>query len=121
MDAVSLRDMATDAVRYWEPLRLLYNGLLTVVVLAHLTMNWPMSREAVTLNAVLGLFVLAVLANVAYCAAYIVDLFLQISHFREQRRVWRAGLAMVGLAFAAVLTHFIASGFFAAGIIPSID
>ena len=113
--------MATDAVRYWEPLRLFYNLLLSVIVLLHLSLNWPMSREAVTLNSVLGLFVLAVLANVAYCAAYIVDIFLQFSHFREQRRVWRAGLATVGFAFAAVLTHFVAASFFVSALIPSID
>ena len=116
MNTDSLRDMATDALRYWEPLRLFYNLLLTAVVLVHFALDWPMSRQAVNVNAVLGLFVLAVLANVAYCAAYVVDLFLQFSHYREQRRRWRAALAIIGFTFAGVLTHFFASGVFPPGV-----
>ena len=104
-----LRGMVTDALRYWEPRRLLYNGLLAGIVVV---CNWPVSRQDLSFDSALGLFLLAVLANVAYCAAYPVDLFLQISHFREQRRFWRAGVLTVGFAFAAVLTYvFSRAGF----------
>ena len=116
MNADELRDMATDALRYWEPRRLLYNALLTAVVLVDVGLQWPLPRGVINFNAVLGLFVLAVLANVAYCAAYVVDLFLQFTHYREQRRWWRAGVAIIGFTFAGVLAHFFAGGAFPPGI-----
>lgn len=28
-----LQDLITDAIRYWEPMRLVYNGVLAVLVL----------------------------------------------------------------------------------------
>ena len=71
MNADGLREMATDALRYWEPRRLFYNALLAAVVLVHFGVNWPGSRQALQLDLVLVLFMLAVLANVAYCAAYV--------------------------------------------------
>ena len=107
-----LRGMVTDALRYWEPRRLLYNGLLAGIVVVLFSLNWPVSRQDLGFNNVLGLFLLAVLSNVAYCAAYPVDLFLQISHFREQRRFWRTGVLTVGFAFAAVLTYFFSAATF---------
>ena len=58
------------------------------------------------------LFVLAVLANVAYCAAYLGDVFVQISGFREGWLRWRWLLFVVGTAFAAAITRFFSIGFF---------
>ena len=106
------RDMVSDAVCYWEPRRVLYNVLLTAVVLLHFAAHWPASLRSIGFNSVLGLFLLAVLANVAYCAAYPADLFLQLSSYREQRRWWRGVIAVVGFTFAAILTHFFALGGF---------
>ena len=112
MNPAGWREMVTDAVRFWEPLRFLYNLLLAAVVLLHFAVRWPGSRQLIDFNGVLGLFVLAVLANVAYCAAYPADLFLQFSSYREQRRVWRTIIAAVGFTFAAILTHFFSLGGF---------
>jgi hypothetical protein len=64
------------------------------------------------LNLFLLLFVLAVLANVAYCAAYIVDVLAQASGFREQWLKLRWTIYLLGIAFAAVLTRFWALGLF---------
>ena len=50
------------------------------------------------------LFVLAVIANVAYCATYPVDLFLQGSAFRATGRRYRWVLLMTGLLTAAAFT-----------------
>ena len=61
-----LRELTTDALRYWEPRRLVCNLLLALVVLGHFAAAWPSSRSAVTVDGVLGLFILAVLANVAF-------------------------------------------------------
>ena len=64
-----LSGYAAKGLRYWEPRRLIYNAVLTLVVLRHLLLAWPGSREGLSFDLVLGLFLLAVLANVAYCAA----------------------------------------------------
>jgi len=83
MDGTSLRDYATSAIRYWERRRLLYNMLLVVVVAITFWLNLPSSKAAVTIDSALWLFLLAVLANVAYCAAYVVDIFVQSSAFPD--------------------------------------
>ncbi len=108
-----LREFTTDAIRYWEIRRLIYNLLLAVVVVAHFIAYWPASWSVLTFDAFLGLFVLAVLANVAYSAVYVVDVFIQLSGFRESRRTWRVPVLVVGFAFAAVITHFMSRGLFA--------
>jgi hypothetical protein len=53
-----------------------------------------------------------VLANVAYCAAYLVDVFGQMSHFREVWLSVRWIVFTTGVAFAAVLTRFLTAGLF---------
>jgi hypothetical protein len=99
-------------LRWWEPRRLIYNGALALVVVGHLLSAWPASREKVTFDLVLGLFAMAVLANVAYCAAYLADLFVQFSGLDTAWRWGRVVLLVVGTAFAATLTHFFAKGMF---------
>jgi hypothetical protein len=56
-----------------------------------------------------------VLANVAYCAAYVPDVFAQMSSLRDSWLRYRWVLFVVGLAFAAVLAHFWSLGLFSAG------
>jgi hypothetical protein len=109
---LDLRELTTDALSYWEPRRLVYNLLLAAVVLAHFFAAWPASKSAVTFDGVLGLFILAVLANVAFSAVYVADVFIQSSGFRPTRYVWRWVLLLVGFAFAAVLTHFMSGNMF---------
>jgi len=107
-----LRELTTDALRYWEFRRLFYNALLAVILLGHFAASWPASRVPVTVEGVLGLFLLAVMANVAYSAVYVADVFIQFSGFRTSRSRWRWVLLLVGFAFAAVLTHFFSTGIF---------
>jgi hypothetical protein len=57
-------------------------------------------------NVLLGFFFLAVLANVCYCAVYVVDLFVQFSGLRESWAKGRLPMLLVGTAFAAVIAHF---------------
>ena len=107
-----LSTYAANALRYWEPRRLVYNAVLALVVLGHFAARWPASRDALSLNLALGVFMLAVLANIAYCAVYVPDLFVQFSGLDA---VWRRGrviLLIVGTAFAASMTHFMAPGLF---------
>jgi len=107
-----LRELTTDALRYWELRRVFYNALLAVIVTGHFVAAWPASRSSVTFDGVLGLFLLAVMANVAYSAVYVADVFIQFSGFRASRTRWRWVLLVVGFAFAGVLTHFFSTGMF---------
>jgi hypothetical protein len=104
--------MTTDALWYWEIRRFFFNVLLAVIVMGHFLWAWPASQAAITLDGLLGLFLLAVLANVAYSAVYVADVFIQLSGFRSARSSWRWVILFVGFGFAAVLTHFFSSGIF---------
>jgi hypothetical protein len=109
MDA---RAALSNAISYWERRRIAYNAVLLVVVATIFTMNWPGSRANLGVNTFLMLFVLAVLANVAYCAAYVVDVAAQLSVFRDTWLRVRWLLVVIGTAFAGVLAYFFSSGFF---------
>ena len=115
MDTQVLRESATDAIRYWERRRLAYNAVLAAIVLIYFGLGYPASKKALSIDQTLLLFELAVLANVAYCAAYVVDIFAQASGYREQWRKYRWSLFTVGTLFAGVLTRFFALGMFSSG------
>ena len=110
----SLREYTTEAIRYWEPRRLFYNLLLVAIVVITFLLNLPSSRAVITIDSILWLFLLAVLANVAYCAAYVVDLFVQASAFRSHWHQFRWLLLALGSAFAAVLARYLSMTLFAA-------
>ena len=99
--------LAANALAYWEPRRLVYNGALALVVAADIAAGWPGSRTWLSGDSLLGMFLLAVVANIAYCAAYAVDLFIQFSEAREEWRKRRWIVLAIGTAFAAVITHFV--------------
>src|SRR6266576_3528363 len=67
-----------EVARFWEPRRIWYNGVLFVVVLLWLGLAWPHFRAALTLEAFGKMTVQALLANVCYCAAYLVELFFKV-------------------------------------------
>jgi hypothetical protein len=102
------RDNLNNALRYWEFRRIFYNLVLAVVVVIDLCVRWRFAWQIASFNVALGLFILALLANVAYCAAYLVDLIAQWSGFRQEWRQYRWVLFGIGLVFAAMLTHFFA-------------
>jgi hypothetical protein len=102
----SLRDVVSDAVGYWEPRRIGYNAVLALVVSGWLAFTWPRYREALTWHSLLLLLVLAVLANVCYCAAYLADIPLQYSEFRDRWRRWRWGMWLLGVLFAAAIACY---------------
>jgi len=110
-----LYELTTDALRYWELRRIFYNLLLAVIVIAHVAAAWPRSRQALTLDSALGLFILTVVANVAYSVVYAADIFIQFSGFRASRTAWRRVLMAGGFPFAGVLTHFVAANIVVAG------
>ena len=108
----SLREMVTDAIRYWEPRRLIYNAVLAVIVIGYFCGSLPQSRAALSFDGLLFVFILAVLANLCYCAAYVADIFAQFSGFRALWLRWRWLLLALGITFAGIITRFFALGFF---------
>ena len=111
MDTATLRERTTDAIRYWEPRRILYNLGLAAIVLAYFVIGLPGSKRTVTLDFIFLLFLLAVLANVGYCAAYVVDIFAQTSGFRDVWQRYRLILFLLGTTFAGIITRFWAMAF----------
>jgi hypothetical protein len=80
------------------------------VVVAYFAAGHPASN--LTTHSILVRFLLAVVANIAYCAAYLVDILAQISGFRELWRSARWILFAVGLTFAVILTRLVSIGMF---------
>ena len=99
--------LAANALAYWEPRRLVYNAALALVVALDMALGWPWSRTWLKADALLGMFLMAVVANIAYCAAYAVDLFVQFSELRAEWQKRRWIVLLIGTAFAAAITHFV--------------
>ena len=112
MAEITARAALSDAIRYWELRRIVYNVALLVVVAAVYFTNLPGSREALGADGLQLLFLLAVLANIAYCAAYVVDVVAQLSSFRPAWLRLRWILLLVGVTFAAILANFFSRGLF---------
>jgi hypothetical protein len=80
--------------------------VLTVVVLAWLALTWPHFRPALTLLSLAKLFVLWVLANVCYWAAYAADISLQFWSVSDMWRRWRWCLWLTGTLFAVLVENY---------------
>ena len=72
----TLRDILSDALRYWEPRRLIYNGALLLVVAGCFAAAWPESKMMLQTDVVLGIFVLAVLVLGTLFASVITYFFV---------------------------------------------
>jgi len=99
------RSIWSDCLAYWEPRRLIYNGLLAMVVVVQLTQDhwwYRLFHQPATLAQ---LVVAAAMANLLYTSAHAVDMALQHSDFRLvwlERRGW---LFVAGCVLAAALAH----------------
>lgn len=110
------REHVTDALKFWEPARLFYNLALVATVVWQFMPFFngvaPFRHDVIALLP--QLIVLAGLANVAFCAAYPIDLFVQASDFRPSRGVWRlvifAAGAIVGVSLAWLMSGGIVAG-----------
>jgi len=107
-----LREKLSDAIRFWEIRRIFYNLWLAAIVIAYFLANFPGSRSFIQIDNLLFLFLLAVLANVAYCAAYPVDIFVQMSGMRETWRTIRWVLFTIGMIVAGILTRWFSLSLF---------
>jgi len=101
-----LRGAFGDAIRYWEPRRLAYNLVLTAVAAGWVVSTWPHFRNALTLESFGKLLVLAALANVCYCAAYLADIPMQLSDVAVTWRRLRLGLWLAGTLFAVLIENY---------------
>jgi hypothetical protein len=100
------RALFSDSARFWETRRIFYNLALAVVVLLWITLSWPHFRPAFTLISLLQLAVLALIANALYCAAYFIDLPMQLLAFSPswKRRRWM--LWLLGTLFAILFANY---------------
>jgi hypothetical protein len=112
MTAIAAREALSNAIRYWERGRIIYNLVLAAIVVGYFAANWPGSASRINMDLGQGIFLLAVLANVAYCAAYIPDMLAQMSDLRPMWLRYRWGLFLIGLTFAGIITRFLALGMF---------
>jgi hypothetical protein len=101
-----LRPMLSDAIHFWEIRRIFYNLALTAAALLWVAFSWPHFRPAFTLSSLLPVTVLALLANVCYCAAYLVEIPMQLSAIVAtwKRRRWI--LWLLGTLFALLLANY---------------
>ena len=105
MNNVNFRESATNAIRYWERARILYNVVLFAITSAVFVANLPSSQDALSFAFARQFFVYAVIANICYFAAYPVDLLVQASDFRGVWLRHRWILFVVGTLFASVLAY----------------
>jgi hypothetical protein len=102
----SFKEVFRNSLHFWEPRRIVFNLVLVVVTLAWLIFTWPHFQPAMTLDALLKLLVLAVIANVAYSAAYAADIPLLLSSIRGPWQRHRGILWLVGMLFAILITCY---------------
>ncbi len=100
------RDALRDALRFWEPRRIAYNLVLFLTAAAWVILTWPHFRGALSLEPAGILLVLAVIANICYCAAYVVDIPVQFSPWRNGLQRWRWTLWLAGTLFALLLANY---------------
>src|SRR5437764_15292844 len=89
----TLRETLAEAAGYWEWSRLWYNVALALLTIGWVIVTWPAFRHALTPGSLGKLALLAGLANVGYCAAYLVEIAASRSVTWPRRRgaLWLAG------------------------------
>ena len=102
----SVRASFLEAARFWEPRRLLYNLFLTGVVALWVLATWPHFRPALNFSSVPPLAALAVIANVCYSVAYLVDIPMQRSTLGNIWRHKRWILFLVGTLLAIAMANY---------------
>lgn len=111
-EPVPFREALSNAIRYWERMRIVYNAGLILIVAGCFIHGYPGSKAFFSNGMFLVLFLLAVGANVVYCAAYLVDIAVQMSQYRETWTKIRWILLLVGTATAGIPAFFWSLAFF---------
>ena len=92
------------AMHYWEKGRIAYNAVLVVVAVAWIVFTWPHFRGAVTLEHIMALAFLALMANFCYSAAYLAEIPLMELGAKWAKRRW--GLWLAGMLFAILIENY---------------
>lgn len=95
-----------DALHYWERHRIPYNFALVALCAAWVVLTWPHFRPAANVPDLGRLFVLALLANVCYSSAYLIDLPMQHSAGRDAWRRNRWKLWALGTLSALLVAQY---------------
>jgi hypothetical protein len=93
-------------VRFWEPRRVLYNALLTGVVVLCAALNWQSFRAVRPGPLLLALLVLGLLANLCYSAAYLLEWPLQAANRGAGFAPWRWSLWAAGTALSMLVASY---------------
>jgi len=78
----------------------------------HFFLNYPETYKEINFNSCLGIIFLAILANICFCIAYPLDLFLQRSELEKFIKFGRYAILFTGIILASILTHFSAISIF---------
>ncbi|MEM0896370.1 MAG: hypothetical protein AAGJ79_05740 [Verrucomicrobiota bacterium] len=104
---MSTSEIASDALRYWEPRRIGYNLAMLIVVAAFYLGS--IEKGGIWVPSLLGfisVFGAAVAANVLYSIVYPIEAFVQRSDLRQ---VWlgiRWVMYSIGTLLAVGLTYY---------------
>jgi len=94
------------AALFWEPRRLVYNGILATIVLLWLVLTWPHFRPSITLGSFEAMVVLGLAANLCYSVAYVVDVFMQSLMRNVHVRRFRWTLFVLGTLLAILIENY---------------
>lgn len=102
----SFRELLLASAHYWEPRRLLYNLILFAVCVIWFVGSWPHFRPALHLEYLYPMVFLAIMANICYSAAYVVDIPLLSSSWKSIWLSRRWILFLIGMLFALLLENY---------------
>lgn len=95
-----------DASQFWEPRRIWYNAVLLLIVVLWVAVTWPHFRPAMNWVAFGKMTVLALLANLCYCAGYVSEGFIQPLLPKEFWRRARWAVWLAGMLLAMLFSNY---------------
>jgi hypothetical protein len=104
---MEFKSLFADAVSYWERKRIIYNGVLVILVAACWGGDILSGGPQQWLGAAFVLFLFAGVANALYCFAYPVDLAFQMTPLKECWQRFRWLLFATGVILASILSLWI--------------
>ena len=90
-------------VRFWERGRLIYNAAQLALTAIMVPIKWPESQWLFTADRLGGYLGAAIIANILYCAAYLVELMLQWRALRPYAAWVRQVVLLLGTLLALIL------------------
>src|SRR5438270_1313395 len=83
-----------------------YNTLLVAAVVLWIALTWPHFRPSMSLLALGRMTVLALLANLCYCAGYVAEAFIQPLVQQTSRRRLRWAVWIAGMLLSLLLENY---------------